>query len=89
MLLPKLEGFKVISPQLFVRRVCRQGDEDPQITLSFIGHFPQKSPIISGSFAKNDLQFETNMQTYEGEHAYVDECAYVDDYVYAEKYTDT
>jgi len=24
------------------------------------GRFPQKSPIISGSFAKNDLQLKTN-----------------------------
>ena len=38
----------------------QSGLESPRVTgcLIFIGHFPQKSPTIRGSFAKNDLQLK-------------------------------
>jgi len=35
--------------------------------LIFIGHFPQKSPVISGSFSKNDLQLKGGPEPLENE----------------------
>jgi len=40
-----------------------QGGEDAQDALSLIGHFLQKSPIINGSSAENNLQLKTSYES--------------------------
>ena len=43
-----------------IMRITGTGWRRPVGCLIFVGNFPQKSPIVSGSFAKNDRQLEAS-----------------------------
>jgi len=55
--------------------------------LIFIGHFPRKSPRISGSFAKNGLQLKACYESSPCKDIdeYVNAYIYVDAYIYEGK----
>jgi len=49
-----------MPPLLYIHPNASTGWQRPTGCLIFMGHFPQKSPKISGSFAKNDLQLKVS-----------------------------
>jgi len=48
------------SLHIWLVHICRRGWRRPTGCIIFIGHFPQKSPIICGSFAENDLPIKVS-----------------------------